>query len=220
MDKLQWFKFYPSEWMMGKISRLPMHTQGEWVRLCCIYWNKNCSISRQDAKFELSEESYKLLHNANILKISDDGFIQIEFLDQQFEKISETSIKNSNAGKLSGIARRNKKGTTVERPLNDRLTTVERNTNESEQIKIKNKKDIYREFDHLSITLSDYQKLCSIWETEEVIQVIDSIENYKNNTKYKSLYLTARSWLKDKPKIGQISSSDNLVSNVMSKIND
>lgn len=103
--------------------------------------------------------------------------------------------------------------------MNDRLTTVERNTNESEQIKIKNKKeDIYRKFDHLSITLSDYQKLCSIWETEEVIQVIDSIENYKNNTKYKSLYLTVRSWLKDKPKIGEISSSDNLVSNVMSKI--
>jgi len=219
MDKLQWFKFYPSEWMMGKISRLPLHTQGEWVRLCCIYWNKSCSLTRQDAKFELSEESYKLLHHANILKISDDGYIQIQFLDQQFEKISETSIKNSNAGKLSGIARRTKKGTTVERPLNDRLTTVERNTNESEQIKIKIKKqDIYREFDHLSITLSDYQKLCSIWETEEVIQVIDSIENYKNNTKYKSLYLTARSWLKDKPKIGEINSSDNLVSNVMSKI--
>ena len=61
-------------------------------------------------------------------------------------------------------------------------------------------KDIYRSFAHLSITVDEYKKLCEEYGKENTEDIIDQIQNYKQNTKYKSLYLTAKNWLKKLPK--------------------
>ena len=54
------------------------------------------------------------------------------------------------------------------------------------------KEEVYRSFAHLTLTNTEFQKLCKIWSEETVIHVLDSIENYKHINHYKSLYLTAR----------------------------
>ena len=59
---------------------------------------------------------------------------------------------------------------------------------------------VFRSFNHLSITEVKYQKLVSDFEGYDVDGVLDAIENFKGNIKYKDLYLTARNWLKkEKP---------------------
>lgn len=56
--------------------------------------------------------------------------------------------------------------------------------------------NIYRKFSHLQITLNDYNKLITDYDKQQVNDILDQIENYKGNTKYKNLYITAKNWLK------------------------
>ncbi len=60
--------------------------------------------------------------------------------------------------------------------------------------------DIYKSFAHLSISVLEYKKLCDEYGEVSTNDILESIENFKNNTKYKSLYLTAKNWLKKLPK--------------------
>ena len=63
-----------------------------------------------------------------------------------------------------------------------------------------NVNDIYKSFAHLSISVVEYKKLCDEYGEVNTNDILESIENFKNNTKYKSLYLTAKNWLKKLPK--------------------
>jgi hypothetical protein len=56
---------------------------------------------------------------------------------------------------------------------------------------------VYRKFAHLKISFEDKDKIIELGYTDSQLNdILDSIENYKKNTSYSSLYLTAIKWLK------------------------
>ena len=57
--------------------------------------------------------------------------------------------------------------------------------------------NIYRKFEHLKITFEEFDKLANVYGNKQVDEILDQIENFKKNKKYKSLYLTAKNWLKN-----------------------
>lgn len=113
MDKLQWFKFTPTDWVMGKIQRCPEITQARFMRIICIYWNKECVLSYEDAEIEIDKEHLDILISKKIIKI-DEMFLVIDFLNEQFDVINNKRDKNQENGLKGGRPPKNQEvGTSV-----------------------------------------------------------------------------------------------------------
>lgn len=104
MDKLQWFKFTPTDWIMGKIQRCPEITQARFMRLICLYWNKECVLSYEDAEIEIDKEHLDVLINKKIIKYDND-FICIDFLNEQFKEIECSKEDKSTSAKIGNLKR-------------------------------------------------------------------------------------------------------------------
>jgi hypothetical protein len=182
MDKLQWFKFTPTDWVMGKIQRCPEITQARFMRLICLYWNKECVLSYEDAEIEIDKEHLDILLLKKIIKLEDD-FLLIEFLNEQLDNIAETSEKRRKAV-LQRWAKVKQKDTSVSK--ND--TSVLQNDTEKrreeykreEKIRVNNIEERKLKFaDTLKPFISNYSK--------ELIRDFYSYwtEPNKSNTKFK-----------------------------------
>lgn len=104
MDKLQWFKFTPTDWIMGKIQRCPEITQARFMRLICLYWNKECVLSFEDAEIEIDKEHLDILIGKKIIKKEND-FICIDFLNEQFKEIECSKEDKSTSAKIGNLKR-------------------------------------------------------------------------------------------------------------------
>jgi hypothetical protein len=56
--------------------------------------------------------------------------------------------------------------------------------------------NIHLKFAHLKITKEDHKKLCDEFGEDKVNNIYLDIKNYRKNTNYKDLYLTALKWIK------------------------
>jgi len=89
----------------------------------------------------------------------------------------------------------------------DRIPKVQKHTKNADSDSVSDSvisKDIYRSFAHLSITNADVEKLLEKYSINEIDDVLDSIENFKGNKKYTSLYLTANKWLSKNKKSTEV----------------
>lgn len=102
--ELPYFRFYPQEYQNGDISLEDYELQGLFVSICCYYWVKDCSITKAMLNKRYKNEArIKELFDLNILKVGDNGFIAINFLNEQFDILSTKRQRRQEAGRLGGL---------------------------------------------------------------------------------------------------------------------
>ncbi len=148
-----------------------------------------------DIAFDLhtTEEKIKnIIYSFELFEITDNEFYSMRLLNSM-NKYNSLKIKLSENGKKGGLGK-------AKGGLEQGLSIKEKESKVKE-IKVNNKliidnKDIFRQFKHLKMTNDENQKLLNLgYSQNDINKTLESIENYKKNTNYSSLYLTAKKWL-------------------------
>jgi hypothetical protein len=154
---------------------------------------------------------------------------QDQFTEVVFEPIKQ-SLKRDLI-KYEGIRERNKENANKRwntkecdriQPHTTALSRIPKRTKNADSDSDSDKDNIlhiYRAFAHLSLSVEDFDKLRIEYSADQINNVLDSIENYKQNKSYSSLYLTAKNWLKRDVQKNEVETSDDrLYKNVMAQI--
>ena len=103
--ELPYFRFTPQEWQNGDISLETYQLKGFFMDLCSYYWVKDCTISLEmvNKKFKGDEDLISSLIDLEIIyHDTETGFINISFLNEQFDILSELRTKRQDAGRKGG----------------------------------------------------------------------------------------------------------------------
>jgi hypothetical protein len=136
---------------------------------------------------------------------TDNPLVEIAFepikqqLKRDLVKFEDVKGKRSEAGKAGAI----KRWQDIANANKGIQTIANIAVNDNDNVNVISK-DIYRSFAHLSISNSDIEKLLDKYSINEIDEVLDSIENFKGNKKYTSLYLTANKWLSKNKKSTEV----------------
>jgi hypothetical protein len=166
-----------------------------WAIIEDLYNNANALRTDYDGiAFELriTTEQAKSIINDFDLFVFDGDYFGSASVERRLNERNEKSVK----ARQSAFDRWNK----VKNNANALRTQSDGNAIKESKGK-KKKEIIHTSFDHLSITTTEFNKLIELGYSESKIKdIFLRIQNYKNNNKYKSLYLTALNWLKDENK--------------------
>jgi hypothetical protein len=136
---------------------------------------------------------------------TDNPLVEIAFepikqqLKRDLVKFEDVKVKRSEAGKAGAT----KRWQDIANANKGIQTIANIAVNDNDNVNVISK-DIYRSFAHLSISNADIEKLLDKYSINEIDEVLDSIENFKGNKKYTSLYLTANKWLSKNKKSTEV----------------
>lgn len=140
-------------------------------------------------------------------------------LDNMKEKYNERVVeRNRENGSKGGRPKNPTKPKQTQQNLknpmgkNETQKTPNDKDNVNDNVKEKdnnNVNDFYRIINHLKLSLEDFEKLLYLgYSKKQIDDILDSIENYKLNKNYTSLFLTAKKWLQKETPSAQKSSFD------------
>lgn len=168
-----------SDWY-GMFKALPDEVAGKLIKHIFSYVNDENPISEDfiiNALFEQVKSTLKRDLNkweAQTEQRKKAGLRSAEIRKQNATSVNERSNSSTDSVSVS---------------VNDNVTVTEINSNL-----------VFRKINHLSISFEDFEKLKKDFDEKDILDCFDRIENYKDNHKYISLFLTAKQWLNKQKK--------------------
>jgi hypothetical protein len=213
--ELPFFKFFPAEWLIGKISFKPLEIQGAFIQAVCICWQNNGRFNSEDIDFRIGDENLKKLVESGFLKQDDNGYF-IEFLEEQINEFEEVREKRRLAGSNGGkqkIASAKQNVASAKQVLpnakqsvaNAKQNVAEKKRKEEEkrrEEKDSTKKVFFGENKKVALTEAEYDKLIAELDIDITERCIKKLDHYKNSSGriYKSDYSAMHTWVIDQVK--------------------
>jgi hypothetical protein len=116
--RLPYFQFEPAQYITKDIQFCSLASQGLFINICAIYWQRDCNLTIEQLKRRFNEQDLiNELIKEKIISIDKDSIV-ISFLDSQYEIASGTKISRSNAGKKSAQLKK------IRKEIKERLTFI------------------------------------------------------------------------------------------------
>ena len=184
------YTWYYKDWNSSeKVLELDLKARGlyrEFIDLAML----------NDNKTKINYSVWVRKYNTTEIEIDSiiDFLVKIELLI-----IKGNTIFIPSCEKRLNLVRAGRKGGKQKAKPKEKKVELKGVNNIAKPFAVKSKK--YRAFKHLSLSTHEFDKLQSEYTKEQIDSILDNIENYKKNTNYTSLYLTAKKWLqKEHPK--------------------
>jgi hypothetical protein len=142
-------------------------------------------------------EAIKLLNNNQRLLLYDS--ISNYALDEKIIDLDDTckAMFSLIKPQLDANHRRYLNGKKSKTKAKDKQSISKQQANVNVNVNDNNNvnESLYRKINHLSITQTDAKKLITLYGKDNLDNILDQIENYNKNKKYKNLFITAKNWL-------------------------
>ncbi len=105
-EDIPYFRFTVSEWLTGDITLESDEVQGQFINVCCYYWQNDCSIAKAKLERRLNGGSASLdymIEKGVVKHDPETDEISISFLDEQWGMLSDLRKKRQKAGKKGGL---------------------------------------------------------------------------------------------------------------------
>lgn len=199
--ELPYFKFYVSEWILGRIFDQPDRVQGAFLVAVCHYWHKKCSVSAVDFKKKIGRKRFDLLLFNKFIEVRNERVL-IPFLDEQFIELSNVQTKRVKGGlaRAQQVHQHNVQHKTsyIDKEVDKEVDTeVEQPTEGLHPLQVyinknlTNVKTISRQ-----LTIQQCEQLLKKYSKEQIESILLAMENAPNiAVKSLSVYYTVVNWI-------------------------
>ena len=193
--ELPYFRFTAFEWLNDDISLEDYQTKGVFIDVCAYYWFKDCSITKAmlEKRFSAVIPVIELLFESGIIKFRNgDDFIEISFLNKQFDELSELRKQRQSAGSKGGKQRASKA-----------KAKLKQNPSYKDKDKDKDKIPFQQFWDLYDKKVGDKSRCEKKWHSlsdAERQKIIDTVPAFKKSIKdiqylpYPETYLNQKRW--------------------------